>query len=92
MEKAHADSIKAFLGWLNFDRHRDKFVFVLNKSDLLSDVDKQLNLAGMLEKFGVDPWQKYTWTNEDGTVDSMKLNMALGFPPDSPQMRQNIKP
>ena len=81
MEKAHAGSIKAFLGWLNFNRHRDKFVFVLNKSDLLSDVDRQYNLAGMLEKFGVNADQKTKWVNEDGTVDSARMNMVLGFPP-----------
>ena len=83
MEKAHADSIKAFLGWLNFDWHRDKFVFVLNKSDLLSDTDKQHNLAGMLEKFGVNADQRVNWVNVDKTVDSVRMNMALGFPPDA---------
>ena len=82
MEKAHADSINAFLVWLNFNRHRDKFVFVLNKSDILSSEDKQNNLAAMLEKFGANTGESPYFTNEDGSLDSMRMNIAVGFPPD----------
>jgi len=83
MEKAHADSIRALLGWLKFKQNRNKFVFILNKSDLLSEVDKQHNLAAMLDRFDVNTEQRYTWTHEDGSVDSMKMNLALGLSPDA---------
>ena len=36
MEQAHTESINKLLQWLNFTKNRDKFVFIYNKSDLMS--------------------------------------------------------
>ena len=81
LEKAHTDSIQAFLGWLSFTKHRDKFVFIYNKSDMLSSAEKQLNLLGMCDKFGAKINENTKWVTVRGDFVSLNLNLATGFPP-----------
>ena len=83
MEKAHSDSINTFLKWLKFSGHKDKFVFVCNKSDTLSPADKMSNLLIMCETFGADTNQQLMWVPVEGPLVSIRSNLALGFPPNA---------
>ena len=81
LEQGHVDSIKQFLSWLNYEKYRRKFVFVYNKADQMSLADRQNNLLGVCERFGVTINQQMRWHTKAGPVETIDSNLAIGFPP-----------
>ena len=86
IEKVRANAIKQFMGWLQYEKYKDNFVFIYNKSDGHSPQVKTQNLLTMTEMLGakqtegrpVDFW------NANGTriaTRKLKKMIALGFPP-----------
>ena len=83
IEGAHVEAIKQFMKWLQFERYKQKFVFIYNKSDGLSEAEKENNLAYMCNELGADPTAK-TWTYDaSGNRNDWKLSLSLGFPPNA---------
>ena len=84
IERAHAEAIKQFMEWLQYEKYKQKFCFIYNKADLCSALEKAENISHMCEAFGVDPQNstKVFFPDSD-ELRAVNLNLALGFPPDS---------
>merc|ERR1712037_329054 len=87
IEKCHANAIKQFMGLLRYEKSKDNFVFIYNKSDGHSLQVKTQNLLTMTEMLGVKKTEgiPVQWQSSgSGTVTrKIKKMIALGFPPDA---------
>ena len=86
IENKHQQAIKNFLEWLQFPQFKEKFVFIYNKSDGLTEAEKLNNVLTMCETFGAYTKSRAFWREvKPGTVETqlheIDLNLALGFPP-----------
>ena len=83
IEGAHVEAIKQFMKWLQFEKYKKKFVFIYNKSDGLSEAEKENNLAYMCNELGADPNVDTFTYDASGNLKTWKLSLALGFPPNA---------
>ena len=83
IEGAHVEAIKQFMKWLQFEKYKQKFVFIYNKSDGLSEAKKVNNLAYMCNELGADPTVVSGQYNASGNFKVWKLSLSLGFPPNA---------
>merc|ERR1712080_593421 len=81
IESVHVDSMKQLLGWLKYNNNKICFSFIYNKSENSSDMQKTQNLEIMCNILGVDGTTSIIFKHGDGTRHNVKLNQALGFPP-----------
>ena len=82
IEKVQVDAIKECMKWLQFKDHKEKFSFIYNKSDRLTEIEKMTNLAYMCDELDADLTTKFV-EQRDGLTYQIKLNQALGFPRDA---------
>ena len=80
IEGNHVEAIKQCLEWLLYTTYREKFVFIYNKSDRLTDAEKLTNLAYMCNVLGADPNSYTIW---ESTGYRINRNLALAFPPEA---------
>ena len=82
IEGVQVEAIKQCMDWLQFKNYKQKFSFIYNKSDRLTERLKEENLAFMCHKLDAD---LTTTLNEerDGFTYQTKLNQSLGFPRDA---------
>ena len=69
--------------WLQFEKYKQKFVFIYNKSDGLSEAEKENNLAYMCNVLGADPTTQTLSYDASNILVDMKLSLSLGFPPNA---------
>jgi len=81
IENTHVQAIKQVMQWLQFKSYTQKFVFIYNKSDGLTRAEKMINVTHMCQVLGANPDSGVEWLMTDGKRLSVKLNLALGFPP-----------
>ncbi len=81
IEKAHVDSIKQFMTWLQFESYKQKFCFIYAKSDTLTEDLKAENLAHLCHVLGADPASAAIIQEGNGERFEIRMNLALGFPP-----------
>ena len=60
IEGAHVEAIQQFMGWLSYEKYKQKFVLIHNKSDGLSEAEKLVNIAYMVNELKGDPDSKST--------------------------------
>lgn len=82
IENVQVSAIKDCMKWLQFDQNREKFSFIYNKSECLSEIEKYKNLTYMCDKLDADLTTRFT-DKRSGTSKQTKLNHALGFPRDA---------
>ena len=68
--------------WLKFKGHKEKFSFILNKSDNLNENEKIESLAFICDKLDADLTTCFE-EKRDGLIYQILLNQALGFPRDA---------
>lgn len=94
IEKQHADMIKKFMTWLQYNKNKKRFCFIYNKSDQLTEQEKVENLLSMCEMLGADPRDDGYWRySGKGQKIQMKHTVNMGFPPRSPftdDVRKNM--
>ena len=83
IEGSHVKAIKQFMNWLQFEKFKQKFVFIYNKSDGLTEAEKETNLAYMCNVLGADPTSETLHTDAKGLKHVWKLSLPLGFPPNA---------
>ena len=86
IEKCHVNAIKQFMGWLQYEKYKENFVFIYNKSDGHSPQDKTQNLLMMTEMLGAKTTegknvQAWNASGNGFVTRKFKKMMALGFPP-----------
>ena len=54
IEGTHQKAIRQFMDWLQFQKFKEKFVFIHNKSEALTEAQKIENIHSMCEIFGAD--------------------------------------
>ena len=81
IENVQVSAIKDCMKWLQFDQYREKFSFIYNKSECLTEMQKIKNLTYMCDKLDADLTTRFT-DERSGAPKKTKLNHALGFPRD----------
>ena len=79
IEAVQVEAIKQCMDWLQFKDYKQKFSFIYNKSDRLTEKLKEENLAFMCHKLDADLTTKFD-EERDGFTYQTKLNQCLGFP------------
>ena len=75
-------SIKKMMKWLKYEKFPRNFVFIYNKSDNITDCEKEENLLTMCSLLGADPNQEFIIpSGYDSSRKAIKLTQALGFAP-----------
>ena len=80
IEGAHVEAIQQFMGWLSYEKYKQKFVLIYNKSDGLSESEKLENIAYMVNELKGDPSCKSTVMQANGDVTDTNMNLPIGFP------------
>jgi hypothetical protein len=80
IEGAHVKAIQRFMSWLSYEKYKQKFVLIYNKSDRDSEAEKVENIAYMVNELKGDPSAKTFMYFENGEVEEVKMNLAIGFP------------
>lgn len=89
IEKQHADMIKQFMKWLQYSKNKNRFCFIYNKSDQLTEAEKVEGLLQMCEMLGADTKDDSYLApvrnrNKDKkTQRQIKHTLNLGFPPNA---------
>ena len=83
IENVQVSAIKDCMKWLQFDQYREKFSFIYNKSELLTEMEKIKNLTYMCDKLDADLTTRFSRKTRSGAPKQTKLNHALGFPRDA---------
>ena len=77
----HIQAIRQFMVWLSYDKFPQKFVFIYNKSDGLSEAEKLENIAYMVNALQGDPCSNIQYyEHETGEYKEVKMNLPIGFP------------
>ena len=84
IERQHEKAICQFMTWLQYSQHKGNFVFIYNKADGLSSGQKTENILDMTERLGATFSEGDSLTTSTSQVTRVKLNLALGFPPNAP--------
>jgi hypothetical protein len=58
IEGAHVEAIQQFMRWLSYEKYKQKFVLIHNKSDGLSEAEKLENISYMVDVLKGDPSAK----------------------------------
>ena len=75
-------AIKKMMKWLSYEKYKHNFVFIYNKSDNVSDCEKEENLLSMCSLLGADPSQEFIVpSGYDSSKRAIKMAQALGFAP-----------
>ena len=82
IEGVQVEAIKECMKWLQFKHYKEKFSFIYNKSDRLTEVEKMTNLAYMCDELDADLTTRFE-ENRSGLTYQTKLNQALGFKRDA---------
>ena len=80
IEGAHVEAIKQFMSWLSFEKYKQKFVFIHNKSEGFSEAEKLENIAYMVNTMKGDPSSHSYKLQPNGDKIRISLNLPLGFP------------
>eukprot|EP00090_Calanus_glacialis_P003504 TRINITY_DN12582_c0_g1_i1.p1 TRINITY_DN12582_c0_g1~~TRINITY_DN12582_c0_g1_i1.p1 ORF type:complete len:455 (-),score=82.21 TRINITY_DN12582_c0_g1_i1:114-1478(-) len=82
IEPPMVQAIKKMMKWLSYEKYKHNFVFIYNKSDNVSDCEKEENLLSMCSLLGADPSQEFIVpSGYDSSKRAIKLAQALGFAP-----------
>ena len=81
IENHHAQAIKQFMKWLQYDKNKKRFCFIYNKSDMLTEGEKVTCLLKMCEMLGADTTDDAVIWMEGDQKRVFKQNLNLGFPP-----------
>ena len=65
--------------WLSYKDHKEKFCFIYNKSDGLTENEKLTNLAYMCDVLGADLTKTVEYV-KDNQQYKLQMTQALGFP------------
>ena len=82
IEREQVEAIKQCMEWLQFKDFKQNFSFIYNKSEQLTDAEKDDNLAHMCSELNADLTTKFE-ENRNGIIYQIKKNQALGFPRDA---------
>ena len=83
IQKAHVTELKKMLKWLEYEKHKENFVFLYNKADQVKEIkDRNKNLLQMCALLGVDP--DITVNLGEGHSTS-PLARYVSFPPNAQQ-------
>jgi len=75
-------AMKKMMKWLRYEKYKKNFVFIYNKSDSLSDFEKEESLETMSSLLGADPNLNFVVpSGYDSSQKSVKLTQAIGFAP-----------
>ena len=80
IEGAHVEAIQQFMSWLSYEKYKQKFVLIYNKSDGLSEAEKLENIAYMVNVLKGDPSCKSINVEPNGDVIETNMNLPIGFP------------
>ena len=82
IEQKQLQGMKQLLGWLNYHKYKENFVLLYNKADQCqNDEEKWLSLEYMCTQFGVPVMHALRKRLADGSLQSIKMTMAIAFPP-----------
>ena len=82
IEGVQVSAIKECMKWLQFKDYKEKFSFIYNKSDRLTEMEKMTNLAYMCDELDADLTTRFE-EKRSGLTYQTKLNQALGFKRDA---------
>ena len=80
IEGAHVEAIQQFMRWLSYEKYKQKFVLIYNKSDGLSESEKMENIAYMVNELKGDPSSKSQMEQPNGELFEVNMNLPIGFP------------
>ena len=79
LEAVQVKAITQCMDWLKFKGHKEKFSFILNKSENLTENEKMESLAFICDKLDADLTKCFEG-KRCGLKYKIPLNQALGFP------------
>ena len=79
IESDQAKAIKQCMKWLSYSDNKEKFCFLYNKCDDLTETEKTENLAYMCDVLGADLTKTVEYS-KNNQIYKLKVDLALGFP------------
>jgi GTP-binding protein EngB required for normal cell division len=74
IEPAMVDAVRKMMKWLKYEKFQRNFVFIYNKSDNITDFEREENLLTMCSLLGADPNQEFIIPS--GYDSSKKVNQV----------------
>ena len=78
IQKTHITEIRRMLEWLDYQNHKENFIFLYNKADQVDEENRSKNLWEMCSLLGVNP---HITVNLGEGYEKSKLARPVSFPP-----------
>ena len=81
-------AIKKMMKWLSYEKYKHNFVFIYNKSDNVSDCEKEENLISLCSLLGAYPSQEFIVSSG---YDSSKRAIKLAPGAEYTEVKEDLR-